>query len=49
MLLTRDAYDIDIPAIIDAAAATGTIIELNGSPRRLDMMPLRADCFSMRP
>jgi DNA polymerase (family 10) len=37
MLLTRDAYDIDIPAIIDAAAATGTIIELNGSPRRLDM------------
>ena len=37
LLLTREAYALDIPAIIDAAAQTGTIIELNGSPQRLDM------------
>jgi DNA polymerase (family 10) len=37
LLLSRDAYEVDIPAVIDAAAATGTIIELNASPRRLDM------------
>jgi DNA polymerase (family 10) len=28
---------VNIPAIIDAAAETGTIIELNASPWRLDM------------
>lgn len=28
---------MNVPAIIDAAAATGTIIELNASPWRLDM------------
>lgn len=37
LLLTRDAYQVDIPALIDAAAATGTIIELNANPRRLDL------------
>lgn len=37
LLLSRDAYALDIPAVIEAAAATGTIIELNASPRRLDM------------
>jgi DNA polymerase (family X) len=37
LLLQRDAYSVDIGAVIDAAAATGTIIELNASPRRLDM------------
>jgi len=37
LLLTRDAYQVDIPAILDAAAATGTIIELNANPRRLDL------------
>jgi len=37
LLLSREAYALDIPAIIDAAAATGTIIELNANPRRLDM------------
>ena len=37
LLLSRDAYQVDIPAIIEAAAATGTIIELNANPRRLDM------------
>ena len=37
LLLTREPYRVNIPAIIDAAAATGTIIELNANPRRLDM------------
>ena len=37
LLLSREAYALDIPAIIEAAAATGTIIELNANPRRLDM------------
>lgn len=37
LLLQRPAYAVNIPAIIDAAAETGTIIELNASPWRLDM------------
>jgi DNA polymerase (family 10) len=37
LLLQRDAYAVDVPAIIDAAVDTGTIIELNCSPWRLDM------------
>lgn len=37
LLLSRHAYAVDIPAVIDAAAATGTIIELNANPRRLDL------------
>jgi DNA polymerase (family 10) len=37
LLLRRDAYHVDIPAILDAAAATGTWIELNAAPKRLDL------------
>ncbi len=37
LLLTREAYAVNIPAVIEAAAETGTIIELNANPRRLDM------------
>ena len=37
LLLKRDAYAIDIPAIIDAAAETGTWIEINAAPKRLDL------------
>ncbi len=37
LLLSRDAYQVDVPAVIEAAAETGTIIELNASPWRLDM------------
>ena len=37
LLLSREPYAVDIPAVIEAAAATGTIIELNCSPWRLDM------------
>ena len=37
LLTTREPYKVDVPAIIEAAAKTGTIIELNANPRRLDM------------
>ncbi len=37
LLLTREPYKVNIPAILDAAAATGTLVELNANPRRLDM------------
>ncbi len=37
LLLTREGYQVDVPAVIEAAAATGTFIELNCSPKRLDM------------
>jgi DNA polymerase (family X) len=37
LLLRRDPYAVDIPAIIDAAAETGTWIEINAAPKRLDL------------
>ena len=37
LLLKRDSYAVNVPAVIEACAATGTIIELNASPWRLDM------------
>jgi DNA polymerase (family 10) len=37
LLLSRDAYAVDVAAVIDAAADTKTVIELNANPRRLDM------------
>ena len=37
LLLRRDPYAVDIPAIIDAAADTGTWIEINAAPKRLDL------------
>jgi DNA polymerase (family 10) len=37
LLLRRDPYAIDIPAVIDAAAATDTWIEINAAPKRLDL------------
>ena len=37
LLLKRDPYAVDIPAILDAAAATGTWVELNAAPKRLDL------------
>lgn len=37
LLLTREPYAVNIPAIIDAAAETGTVIELNANPRRLEL------------
>ena len=37
LLLEREPYAVNVPEIIDACAETGTIIELNCNPWRLDM------------
>ncbi|MDQ6808524.1 MAG: DNA polymerase/3'-5' exonuclease PolX [Verrucomicrobiota bacterium] len=37
LLLRREPYAIDIPAVIEAAAETGTWIEINAAPKRLDL------------
>ena len=37
LLLKRDPYAIDLPAVIEAAAETGTWIEINAAPKRLDL------------
>ena len=37
LLLKRDPYLVDIPAVLDAAAQTGTWIELNAAAKRLDL------------
>ncbi len=37
LLLTRDAYKVNVHAVLDACAATGTWVELNATPERLDL------------
>jgi DNA polymerase (family 10) len=37
LLLKREGYAIDIPAVLEAAAEAGTWIELNAAPKRLDL------------
>lgn len=37
ILLARPGYAVDIAAVIDTAANTGTMIEINASPYRLDL------------
>tara|TARA_R110000850_G_scaffold6593_30_gene25526 strand:- start:517 stop:2265 length:1749 start_codon:yes stop_codon:yes gene_type:complete len=37
LLLQRDPYEVDVPAVIEACAESNTIIELNCNPWRLDM------------
>jgi DNA polymerase (family 10) len=37
LLLKREPYSIDIPAVLAAAASTGTWVELNAAPKRLDL------------
>jgi DNA polymerase (family 10) len=37
LLLARDGYPVDLDAVIDAAAAAGTMIEINANPHRLDL------------
>ncbi|MBF6621299.1 MAG: DNA polymerase/3'-5' exonuclease PolX [Patulibacter sp.] len=38
----RTAYDLDVDAMIEAAARTGTFLEINGSPRRRDLHDVHA-------
>ena len=44
LLLVREAYDLDLDAVLAAARANGAIPELNANPHRLDLdwRPLRA-------
>lgn len=37
LLLRREPYAVNIPAVLEAAADTGTWIELNADPHRLDL------------
>ncbi|MBI1830411.1 MAG: DNA polymerase/3'-5' exonuclease PolX [Planctomycetes bacterium] len=37
LLLKRDAYKIDLDAVLHAAAKAGTMIEINANPYRLDL------------
>ncbi len=37
LLLAREAYPVNLPAVIEAAAETGVCIELNANPHRLDV------------
>ena len=37
LLLSREAYAVDLEAVLDAAAETGTLIEINANPYRLDL------------
>jgi DNA polymerase (family X) len=37
LLLKRDAYKVDLEAILQAAAKAGTMIEINANPYRLDL------------
>jgi DNA polymerase (family 10) len=37
LLLQRDGYQVDLEAILQAAAESGTMVEINAQPRRLDL------------
>lgn len=37
LLLRRDGYPVDLDAVLQAAAETGTMIEINAQPHRLDL------------
>lgn len=38
----REAYDVDIDAMLDAAASTNTVLEINAYPSRLDLSDTNA-------
>jgi DNA polymerase (family 10) len=37
LLLRREAYQVDLEAVLQAAAAAGTMVEINAHPQRLDL------------
>ena len=37
LLLRREGIAVNVPRVLDAAAASGCAVEINGSPRRLDL------------
>ncbi|MFZ9669301.1 MAG: DNA polymerase/3'-5' exonuclease PolX [Solirubrobacterales bacterium] len=42
LLNQRDPYPVDIEALVEAAAASGTAMEINGNPRRRDLSDVHA-------
>ncbi|QGG48791.1 DNA polymerase/3'-5' exonuclease PolX [Heliorestis convoluta] len=42
LLGSRDPYDVDLDWLLDLAAKTGTILEINASPERLDLSATHA-------
>jgi DNA polymerase (family 10) len=36
-LLSREGYDVDVEAVLKAAAETGAVLEINANPTRLDL------------
>lgn len=38
----REGYDVDMDALLDAAASTGTVLEINAYPSRLDLNDVNA-------
>jgi DNA polymerase (family 10) len=38
----RDPYDVDVEALVEAAARTGTFLEINGNPNRRDLSEVYA-------
>jgi DNA polymerase (family X) len=42
LLGRRDGYDFDVQAVAEAAARTGTFLEINCGPHRLDLRPSHA-------
>ncbi|OLD37159.1 MAG: hypothetical protein AUI83_24935 [Armatimonadetes bacterium 13_1_40CM_3_65_7] len=42
LLGQREAYDVDLEQLIDAALRTGTALEINASPQRLDLNDVQA-------
>lgn len=36
-LLSREGYDVDVEAVLKAAAETGAVLEINANPMRLDL------------
>ena len=37
LLLKREGYQVDLEAVLQAAAETGTMVEINAQPMRLDL------------
>jgi DNA polymerase (family 10) len=42
LLGKRDGYEFDVQAVVEAAARTGTFLEINCGPARLDLRPAHA-------
>lgn len=42
LLLARNGYDVDLDAVFAAAAKSGTLIEINANPHRLDLDSIHA-------